>query len=66
MRHLDLQYLWLQQAVRNGRLQIKKVAGSWNPADLLTKHLTFPEMVAQLERLGMHFAAGRRDLLDTI
>ena len=66
LRHLDLQYLWLQQAVRNGRLQIKKVAGSWNPADLLTKHLTFPEMVAQLERLGMHFAAGRSDLLDTI
>ena len=52
--------------MRDGRLQLKKVAGSWNLADSLTKHLTLPEMVAKLERLGMHFTVGRSDLLDAI
>ena len=38
LRHLDTHTLWVQQAVRSGRLQLKKVPGESNPADLLTKH----------------------------
>ena len=66
LRHLDLQYLWLQEAVRSGRLQMKKVAGKWNPADLMTKFLSQPDIVAKMSRLGMQYAEGRTTLLDAI
>ncbi len=39
VRHLEVRYLWLQQVVADGRVTIKKVERSANPADLLTKIL---------------------------
>ena len=38
LRHLDAHTLWIQQAVRTGRVDLRKVAGGVNPADLFTKH----------------------------
>ena len=38
LRHLDTHTLWIQQAVRTGRVDLRKVDGNSNPADLLTKH----------------------------
>ena len=40
MRHIEVKELWLQEAVRRGRIQLKKVDGAVNPADLFTKYLT--------------------------
>ena len=39
LRHLETGYLWLHAAVKAKKLQIRKVLGTENPADLLTKHL---------------------------
>ena len=38
LRHLDTHTLWIQQAVRLGRVDLRTVDGDVNPADLLTKH----------------------------
>ena len=38
LRHLDTHTLWIQQAVRTSRVDLRKVLGEENPADLLTKH----------------------------
>ena len=38
LRHLDTHTLWIQQAVRTGRVDLRKVPGESNPADILTKH----------------------------
>ena len=38
MRHLDTHTLWIQQVVRSRRIDLRKVKGEENPADLLTKH----------------------------
>ena len=38
LRHIDAHTLWVQQAVRSKRLDIKQVLGEEDPADLLTKH----------------------------
>ena len=38
LRHLDTHTLWIQHAVRLGRVDLRKVDGEVNPADLLTKH----------------------------
>ena len=38
MRRLDTHTLWIQQAVRSKRIDLRKISGEENPADLLTKH----------------------------
>ena len=38
LRHLDTHTLWIQQAVRTKRVDLRKVDGEKNPADLVTKH----------------------------
>ncbi len=60
LRHLDTHTLWLQQAVRSKRLELKKVAGTSNPADLFTKHSLTREKVLELVQLfDCRFATGR-------
>ena len=39
VRHLEVRYLWVQEALKGKRLQVKKVAGVDNPADVATKGL---------------------------
>ena len=39
VRHIRVQYLWLQERVAQSDLAVRKVAGETNPADLLTKGL---------------------------
>ena len=38
LRHLDTHTLWVQHAVRSGRIDLGKVFGEENPADIFTKH----------------------------
>ena len=59
LRHLETGYLWLQAAVKAKRLQGRKVAGTANPADLFTKHLSSPEMWKHMETLQMFPEDGR-------
>ena len=37
MRHIELKYLWIQEAVNKKRIFVMKVPGKMNPADQLTK-----------------------------
>ncbi len=60
MRHLDTHMLWIQQAVRSGRIDLRKVSGDVNPADLLTKHSLSRERLEKLVALvGCRFIGGR-------
>ena len=49
---MDVQLLWLQDAVRRERVQLEKVRGDRNPADLMTKHLGGQVIMKNLDRLG--------------
>ena len=40
VRHLEVRHLWLQQAVRQKKVVLRKVLGKENPSDLLTKGLS--------------------------
>ena len=53
MRHLEIRDLWLQNEVREGRLVVKKVIGSENPADLMTKILSVREIEGRLMRMNL-------------
>ena len=62
IRHLDTRTLWVQQAVRTGRIEVRKVKGTENPADLFTEHLPTAEKLEQLVGLfGGRFEKGRAE-----
>ena len=63
LRHLDTHTLWIQQAVRCGRIDLRKVPGLANPADLLTKHSLSRERLRDLVKLfGCEYRPGRASL----
>ena len=60
LRHLDTHTLWIQQAVRSNRVDLKKVRGDVNPADVFTKHSLTRDKLRQLVGLfSCEFKEGR-------
>ena len=51
MRHMEVKWLWLQEEVRKGRVEVGKVRGDENPADLMTKYLSTKEVEERLGRM---------------
>ena len=50
----------MQEKVRTGAIEVRKVRGDVNPADLFTKHLPSNDKVHQLTKLfGCEYRAGR-------
>ncbi len=62
IRHLDTHMLWIQQAVRGRRIDLRKIDGEKNPADLLTKHsLSRSRLEALVELYDCKFLTGRAE-----
>jgi hypothetical protein len=61
VRHLAVAQLWVQDLVRSQACRLFKVLGTENPADLLTKPLSRPEIDKHLGRLGLSRATGRAE-----
>ena len=53
MRHSEIRDLWLQKEVAEGKVEVGKVPGTLNPADLMTKVLGIKEVEARLELMEM-------------
>ena len=51
VRHLETRRLWVQEAVKAGRLVLDKVGGDQNPANMLTKPLSNDQMLSELDML---------------
>ena len=66
LRHLETGYLWLQAAVAKKRLQVRKVNGAGNPADLFTKYLTNADMWKHVNFLQVSSGGGRSDVVPRI
>ena len=56
IRHLSVADLWIQQRIRNGSLQVSKVAGLKNFADLMTKPLDSKRLYELLSLMGLFIA----------
>ncbi len=52
VRHPEVKTLWVQAALREGRLVLKKVQGTENPANVLTKSLGFMDCEEVLLKVG--------------
>ena len=60
LRHIDTKCLWLQHMIRSGRVEMRKVKGTENPADVFTKHLASAQTVESLLKLfGCEYRGGR-------
>ena len=59
IRHLDCTVLWVQEVIRTGRVELLKVPGADNPADLWIKYLEKPLMTKMLNKMGMKSVTGR-------
>ena len=52
IRHMEVRYLWAQEAHKRNRFIVRKIAGVRNPADVVTKPLSVSEMSCKLESVG--------------
>ena len=60
IRHLETHTLWVQQHVKSRAVELRKVNGKVNPADLFTKFLESSERISNLVHLfGCEYREGR-------
>ena len=59
IRHLATTDLWIQDKVRSKQIELLKVLGTDNPADVLTKYVNRQAMVKALATMGLHVLSGR-------
>ena len=52
LRHMEVKYLWVQDLVKEGRIEIRKVAGERNLADHLTKIKNVDDMEKKIREAG--------------
>ena len=58
MRHLDIGVLWLQEQQLRRVVELTKVLGTTNPADLMIKHLAQESLNQYAEVLQYDFRQG--------
>ena len=58
IRHLDCQALWIQDAIRQRRLGVVKVAGALNPADLMKKAVDGQTLLRLVKLTGLCAVGG--------
>ena len=55
VRHMEVRYLWAQDAHRAKRFEVRKIASELSPADVLTKAISAHEMVEKMTTVGARF-----------
>ena len=55
-KHIELQHLWLQDAVKQGRISVHKIHTVENPADLMTKALSRERTEHLMNLMGYRFS----------
>lgn len=66
VRHLRVQALWVQEVRCSRRLGYKKVLGTRNPADVLTKHVPKELLNTHLLVVGVDVRGGRAESAPTL
>jgi hypothetical protein len=61
LRHVRVGQLWVQQKRETGELNYKKIKGTCNPADLMTKALVENDIRRYMESAGQELRQGRAE-----
>ena len=59
LRHINVKMLWVQEREQRGEVELRKIHGLVNPADLMTKYLNAVRMGELMRRLGQESRQGR-------
>ena len=59
LRHLGVEDLWVQHKVRSKVVDLVKVDGKVNPADIFTKYVEAPILAQALKRMNLFAEEGR-------
>ena len=59
IRHINISCLWIQERADSKELEMRKVLGTENPADMMTKHLARQPLDKCMMQLNQHRATGR-------
>ena len=59
VRHVDVQYLWIQSEIAQGNVDLKKIHTKANPADLMTKPLNAEIMRKHMDTLCISVSRSR-------
>ena len=59
LRHINIRMLWIQEKQQRGDIELRKVDGSMNPADLYTKYLQIGRLGDLTRRIGQLPEQGR-------
>ena len=62
LRHVRVGLLWIQEQVEEGEVDIKKIDGEQNPADLLTKNVKAAKMERHMTTINEEFRDGRAEV----
>ncbi len=63
VRHIEVNQLWLQERVNNGQIEVEKIDGKVNRADLLTKHEDGTHISSHMAWLNCKFEDNRHKLM---
>ena len=63
LRHMDTNQLWVQEKVRNGEVEVQKVATWENIADTLTKYVSRDAIGKHMKRVASQLEEGRHELM---
>ena len=61
LRHIKVGMLWIHEKRESGELCFEKVAGQYNPADLMTKNLAESVVARRMSAIAQEWRAGRAD-----
>jgi hypothetical protein len=53
LKHIEMRSLWVQESTKEGRFVVKKVLGTNNVSDIMTKALAPAEHLSQTARVGL-------------
>ena len=59
LKHINISCLWIQERADSKQLEMRKVLGTENPADMMTKPLARQPLDKCMLQLNQHRAAGR-------
>ena len=62
LRHVRVGLLWIQEKQEEGELDVKKILGDDNPADLLTKNVPAAKVEQIMELIGREYKTGRAEV----
>ncbi len=66
MRHVNTNFLWVQEKSASKELVYSKVSGKENPADLFTKFLSCDDIDRHMAKMGNEYLSGKDDIALTI